>query len=455
MPEGGLHIALSVLKFGGSCLSNAEGLHKIKEILRSTPGEKAVVLSGIKDSTDLLKSYLTERSRHKLEEFRDRHVAIAQKALTDRSDLTSFTSFLDSELGHIKGMLAQDDEAVPRWVHDHVITDGERIAVHLLAAYLYRNGVPCTALTSEEAGIAAFGEFGSAEADLELTKANMTKRVQPLIDKGLVPFITGFYGILPDGKVATFGRNGSDYSAAVVARTLMASDLILYKDVPGFMSADPSVVPEAKVLSEITFEEAAELSSFGAKVIHHRTLDPIIGTRISLRVLDMNDPASGGTYLTSVRTGKPGDLSVTSKKGMTCLRLNVSISRSTPEVLCTACEVLSKRGMSPISIVTSHTSIGMMIGSEDSARAVMALEEATIRGVARIDAIPDLAIVGLVGGRLEDDPHLLGRCLGYLTEKGVKPRMSGSGGTRIAYYIIVEEKDVKESVRALHDACTK
>jgi aspartate kinase len=207
------------------------------------------------------------------------------------------------------------------------------------------------------------------------------------------------------------------------------------------------------VLSEITFEEAAELSAFGAKVIHHRTLDPIIGTRISLRVLDMNDPSSGGTYLTSVRTGKMGDLSVTSKKGMTCLRLNVSISRNTPEVLCTACEVLSKRGMSPISIVTSQTSIGMMIGSEDSARAVMAMDEATIKGVNRIDAIPDLAIVGLVGGKLEDDPHLLGRCLSSLRERGIRPRLSGSGGSRIAYYMIVEEKDAAEAVRALHATC--
>lgn len=434
-----------VLKFGGSCMSDPEGIRRIGEILSLVPGKKAVVLSAIKDSTDLLKSYLEERSRSIISDFRMRHSILASELLTEPSDREAFEGMLEWEMGRLRRLLDEDDEAVPLWVREHAITYGERLSVGLVCLYLNRMGIVSVPMSSEEAGIAAVGEFGTAEADLERTGLNVMKKVIPAMEDGKVPVITGFYGVLEDGRTATFGRNGSDYLAAVIARSVQASELLLYKDVKGFMSADPAIVPDAYMLDEITFEEGIELSHFGAKVLHPRTFSPLVGSGIPIRVLNMSDGPSGGTRMIGSREG-PGDIvSLASRDGVSLIVIDAG--KEAASILCAAYGVLSSRGIFPYSVSSSDGSVGIVLDPCEGPRAMLALEEAGIRRI-RIDE--DLAMIGIVGGRLRGDPSLLGRCLIDLIEGEIPVSMAGSGGTGTAYYLVVERMHLVDALRSLH-----
>lgn len=445
---------LQVLKFGGSCLSGADGFRKVQKVIRTVPGNKVVVLSAVKDATDLLMSYLEDRSRPKLALFRELHMNLAWELILDGLDIERFSDVLDAELNSVKELIGAEDEAVPGWVHDHIITCGERLSVKMMGLYLEGRGSAAVPLTSEEAGIAAMGEHGNAEADLEATRGPLRDKVFPLLLDGKVPVITGFYGMLPDGRAATFGRNGSDYSASVVASILQAGELVLYKDVKGFMSADPGIVPDARILGSVTFEEASELSRFGAKVMHPATFGPLMGTAITIRIADLNDLASPGTRMVGVRDGPGGEIGVASRKDLACIRLDASGKRAAPDILCEAYRALSVKGVEVLSVVMSQTSIGIMVPSKDRLKAIDSLEEATIGGRGRVRSEDGLALIGLVGERLEGDPALIGKCYLALSEAGIKARISGSGGTRTAYYLIVDGKDVQAAVRTLHGKCT-
>jgi len=435
-----------VLKFGGSCLSGADGLRRLGELLKGAEGGTIVVLSGVKDSTDMLESYIMERSRSRLASFAERHLDLARELLCDPGELDEFKAYLASEMLKLKGMLDEDDEAVPRWVREHAITYGERIAVNLAAIYLESIGVRCRPLRSEDAGIAAVGDFGRVEADLGSTCLNLRSSIGPLLEAGEIPLITGFYGILPDGKAATFGRNGSDYLASVVARCMGADEVVLYKDVRGFLSADPEIVPEARLLEEITFDEATELSRFGAKVVHPRTFEPLMGSGIPVRICDVEDPLSVGTRLVQSRDRWDGAISITSRLEVSCLRMAV---RDPGPVAAGALKALSGRGIQTLSVVPSRSSVGVLVGSADGPRAHVALEEASLVGVDRIGLEDDLAIVGLVGGDLKVRPDLLEACFFDLWRKSIPVRMAGSG-SESAFYVIVEEKDALDAVRVLH-----
>lgn len=422
--------------------------------IKGTSGKKVVVLSAIKDATDLLLSYLEDRSRPKLSRFREMHMDLAWALIVDGLDIERFSDALSSEMDSVMRSLGGEDEAVPGWVHDRLLTSGERLSVVLLGLYLESRGVPAVPLSSEDAHIKATGEHGNAEADLEATRGPLRDKVFPLLLEGKVPVITGFYGVLPDGRAATFGRNGSDYSASVVANILQAAELVLYKDVKGFMSADPSIVPDARILGTVTFEEASELSRFGAKVMHPATFGPLIGTPITIRISDLNDLASPGTRMVGARDGPGGEIGVASRKDLACIRLDANGKRAAPDILCEAYKALGVKGVEVLSVVMSQTSIGIMVPSNDRLKAIDSLEEATIGGRGRVRSEDGLALIGLVGERLEGEPGLIGRCYLALSEAGIKARISGSGGTRTAYYLIVDGKDAQAAVRTLHGKCT-
>jgi len=444
---------LQVLKFGGSCLSDAEGFKKVSKAVRATSGNKVVVLSAVKGATDLLMSYLEDRSRPKLALFREMHLNLAWELILDGLDIERFSEVLDSELNMVKGLIGGEDEAVPIWVHDRIITSGERLAVRMLGLYLECRGTASVPLTSEEAGIAAAGEHGNAENDPEATRGHLRDTVFPLLIDGKVPIITGFYGVLPDGRAATFGRNGSDYSASVVASILQARELVLYKDVRGFMSADPAIVPDARILGTVTFEEASELSRFGAKVMHPATFGPLIGTDITIRICDLTDPISPGTRMVGAREGVGGEIGVAFRTDLSCIRLDACGRRRASEILCEANRTLAIKGVEVLSVVMSQTSVGIMVPSKDRLKAVDSLEEANIGGRGRVRSEDGLALIGLVGERLGGDPALIGKCYLALSEAGIRARLSGSGGTRTAYYIIVDGMDAHGAVRTLHGKC--
>ena len=196
-------------------------------------------------------------------------------------------------------------EASPRAL-DAVASLGERMSVRLLTAIVKNGGIKAQAVESSEF-IITNDHFQNAHPDFKATTRKDTLLLNPLLDEGIVPITTGFIGATPEGVVTTLGRGGSDYSAAIIGAVLPADDVWIWTDVDGVMTTDPRIVSSARTLPEITYSEIAELAYYGAKVLHPKTIRPVIEAGIGLRICNTFNPSNPGTRLiANVKSnGKP------------------------------------------------------------------------------------------------------------------------------------------------------
>ena len=264
---------ITVMKFGGTSVGSAEALKRVANIVADKEGEKVVVVSAMSGITNYLVSIvdnpLTDLDGI-LEQFATKHLATAAQ-LFEGETLDEFRSEFEARMAGLRAAIEADRD--DPFYGDAVVSQGERFSSLLLAYVLRSMGHKSVALTSEDAGIVAVGQPMSGSADLLNTATGMTMKVKPLLAMGVIPIITGFYGVNSQKRPLTFGRGGSDYSAAVVANAIDADMLEIWTDVDGFMSADPRIIPDAVKIDEMNFGEAAELAYFGAKVLHPRTIE--------------------------------------------------------------------------------------------------------------------------------------------------------------------------------------
>ena len=277
---------ITVMKFGGTSVGSAEALRRVANIVVNTEGEKVVVVSAMSGVTNFLVALVEEPPQDMgqvIEQFRYKHIQEAQMLFED--DPAALEAFEADFAVRMKGFeeALGADRSSP-YYGDALMSQGERFSSLMLSHLLKSMGYPSIALTSEDAGICAVGNPHAGSADLTKTAMGMTMNVKPLLSEGLIPVITGFYGINDAGVPLTFGRGGSDYSAAVVANAIDAGTLEIWTDVDGFMSADPRIIPDAVKIDEMNFGEAAELAYFGAKVLHPRTIEPVRLKHIPLKV---------------------------------------------------------------------------------------------------------------------------------------------------------------------------
>ncbi|HSV42641.1 MAG TPA: aspartate kinase, partial [Methanomassiliicoccales archaeon] len=262
---------IKVMKFGGTSVGSLEAMERTAGIIMRDPSMKAVVVSAMSGVTNTLIA-LTKEGEGKtstvLRQLRQRHMDVAQSCLS-RELLDEYEPMLDERLKGLAEVLRSYHSAHRghdrKVIYDALSSWGERLSSLTMAFVLRSKGCKALALTSEEAGIVATGTPGNGSADLYSTSIELKARVLPLMEKGYVPVITGFYGIDDEGRPLTFGRGGSDYSGSVVANALDADAVEIWTDVDGFMTADPRMVPSAKTLEEMDYNEAAELAYFGAK----------------------------------------------------------------------------------------------------------------------------------------------------------------------------------------------
>ena len=286
---------ITVMKFGGTSVGSAEALNRVANIIANKDGEKVVVVSAMSGITNFLVSIvdnpLTDLE-NVLEQFEEKHLATAAQ-LFDGETMEEFRKEFDARMAGLRAAVAADRD--DPFYGDAVVSQGERFSSLILAYVLRSMGHKSVALTSEDAGIVAVGQPMSGSADLLNTATGMTMKVKPLLSMGVIPIITGFYGVNSQKKPLTFGRGGSDYSAAVVANAMDADLLEIWTDVDGFMSADPRIVEGAVKIDEMNFGEAAELAYFGAKVLHPRTIEPVRLKHIPLKVKNSFKPEEPGT----------------------------------------------------------------------------------------------------------------------------------------------------------------
>lgn len=445
-----------VVKFGGSNLKTREDIQKIVETVKLYNRPLVIVVSAFYGITN----YLTEGIRTVRRD--DAHISEMISYLKDmkratiedniHSDADKKEAYrliserLDQVERNLLGVHYIGD--IPNFIEDRVLSYGERLSSLLLALILKHKGFNAVECLPEEMGLMTDGEFSNGTINFEASAPS----VKSALAEDKIYVVPGFYGISLEGKITLLGRGGSDYSAAGIARCVEAESLDIWKDVNGFMTADPKIVEDARRVDSLNYTEAAELSYFGAKILHPRTVEPLESLNIPVRIFNIDGPKDSLTPL-SVITGnhlsqKPK--SVTYSDNFAILRVSGPGVGIKPGILARLTETLDRNQINIKSVVTSQTAINFYLESADLSRAVKsisAIEEKTIIQMTEID---DMSIVSLVGTGIVHEPKVAHRMLRALAEKEIHTQIVSLGASDVAAYVVVNRSDKKTAVEAVH-----
>jgi aspartate kinase len=286
---------------------------------------------------------------------------------------------------------------------------------------------------------------------LDATAKNICPRLRHMFDRGETPVVTGFFGRTADGHVTIFGRNGSDYSAAVVANALNADSLEIWKDVDGFMSVDPKIVKEAIAIESLSYDEAAELSYFGAQVLHPRTVEPARMKNITIYVKNVFRPELQGTAIKPSGVQKVhGIKSISFMKNMAIIKVYGAGAGYKAGVISDISGRLTEAGVNIYSAATSQTCVAFLTAKSDLAVAQRCLESSKRGVIERIETVDDIALLCVVGEGLGYEKGIAARVFTAVAKEGVSVNMISAGASLVAYHFTVERKDLDRTIRAIH-----
>jgi aspartokinase/homoserine dehydrogenase 1 len=458
---------LEVWKFGGASLADAAAIRKAAGLIAAAPGPVVVVASALGGVTDLLLDNARKAAAgnaksavHAAAEFLRRHREVAHELVSNGARRRQLLAVIDAaareykELTIAVGVLGHLE---PR-TSDVLVARGERVSAAVLAAAVTEAGRPATLVDAGEI-VETDGHHGGAAPSLEGTTRRAKRALRPLLTKRQTPVVPGFIGHGPDGTVTTLGRGGSDLTATLLARALGASAAVLWKDVPGILTADPRLVTDARLIPQLHHREAAEVAHYGAKVLHPRALIPIAGTRIVLRVRSFVDLDQPGTEVSARRSDRThpvkalaiirGQAVVTvAGKGMAgvhgiAARTFVAVDEE-------------RLSVSTIFQASSESSIGFTLPESEADRAVRAIKRAFQGELAsglvdNVTARSGMAVVAVVGDGMVGTPGVAARTFSSLAAAGVNVVAIAQGSSERNISFVVREPDVPEAVRRVHD----
>ena len=439
------------MKFGGTSVGSAEALNRVANIVANTDGERVVVVSAMSGVTNYLVSVVENPDidvDQVIEQFVNKHMIEAGKLL-DGELLDSFKEEFDARVEKMREAMNGNRE--DPYYRDNVVSQGERFSSLMLAYLLRKMGHESVAITSEDAGIVAVGNPLSGSADLNKTALGMGMKVMPLLAMGTIPIITGFYGAMADSRPLTFGRGGSDYSAAVVANALDADMLEIWTDVDGFMSADPRIVPNVVKIDEMTFGEAAELAYFGAKVLHPRTIEPVRLKHIPLKVRNSFKPEEPGTLIHHLRKSKNELLrSVAAKTDLAIITISSAEIAYRPAMVARIIESIAEIDVIIYSISTSLSTVAFLVHNND---VKITLKQLNGLGgdIERIDVKNDVALICAVGDNLLDKCGVSGDIFTAVKEAEANVEMISEGASDVSLNFVVPMGRVVDVVKTLHE----
>ena len=459
---------IDIHKFGGAALANADAIRNVIAIIAGDKSPKVVVASAMLRVTDELLALAhspgnVESSRSALRALCDRHTTVVRSLGVDDETLRADLGRSFDELDRLQSRFGPEGASTPA-VTDAFVSQGDRMGARVLAAALSTTGTQAQFIDAVDI-IRAEGPHGNATPDIARTIATANEVLRPLVDRGVVPVVPGFVGRSREGEVVTLGRGGSDLTATVLGRVLGAREVILWKDVPGLLTADPRVVPDARLIPTLHVREASELAYYGAKVLHPRSLIALEpGTRLVIR--PYSDPSAAGTEIVVERERRQGARrtrrpvkALTAISGQTLVTIAGNGMVGVPGVAARAFGALERAGVSVslISQASSEHSICMGIPSTASDVAAAALREAFAAELARreVDAIevrPDLATIAVVGLGMAGTPGVAARLFSALADEDVNIVAIAQGASELNISLVVEGNDAAKAQRAIHHA---
>lgn len=465
-----------VMKFGGTSVGSEDALARATQIIREARDvypRLVVITSAMSGVTDLLlKSALlaAQGDTVSLPEaesiMREKHFAAAEALIKDGDIREKTKGQINSLIESLVALCRAIEvlgEASPRAL-DAVASLGERMSVRLLSAVAEEAGIRVQAVESSEY-IVTNSHFQSANPDFPRTTRKTRECLNPLLDSGIVVLTTGFIGATPDGVITTLGRGGSDYSAGIIGSVLPADEVWIWTDVDGVMTADPRLVPSAKTLPEISYSEIAELAYYGAKVLHPKTIRPLVEAGIGLRICNTFNPSHPGTRLiANGNANGKGHQSEHVIKAVTAIRKQRLVTiegrgmLGVPGVAARAFSAVASTGTSVplITQASSEQSICFAIPTESADLVLQALQrnfaiEISERDIDRVWATEDVSIITVVGIGMRHTPGVAGRIFSQLGNKSLNVLAIAQGSSEVSISLVVDTADTECAVQTLHE----
>ena len=458
-----------VMKFGGTSVGTGVNIRNVADlVVKSSKKDRVTVvvsaLAGVTNSlinvAELAKKSDEKHIQAFSAELLKKHVEAISTAIKSKQVQKEVTEIVKNTIVELEKVLTgicYVGELTPK-SKDYVVSFGERLSAPIVWGALKDQGVETQWFTGKEAGIVTDSNFGEADPLMNFTTHLIRERIAPLLEKGVVPVVTGFIAANQDGVVTTVGRGGSDYTATILGVGLGADEVWNWTDVDGIMTTDPKIVPSAKMLLQLSYQEAAEMAIFGAKAMHPRALEPAIKEGIPVRIRSIFHPENQGTLIAKEPDGnaKEAVKAVAMIKDVAMLNVSGAGMVGAPGSYAKVFEVMGKNNINVMMISTaaSEANISMIIRRALLGRAISSLEIALLdRGglVSEISVEDDVAVIAVMGANMKGTLGVASKIFSTVAKKGINIRMIAQGSSELNISFVVKEKDGAAVVQAIHE----
>jgi aspartate kinase len=456
-----------VMKLGGTAVDSPDKVRHVAQLLKSYKkgNEIVCVVSAVRGMTDGLLSIsdsVKRGDKTSIDEFvkksTNTHIKIAEGAILDKklkSEALATVKKIISELEDVLDGIVLLGEVTVKSL-DYLMSFGERLSTPIVSFALQDIGIKSEPLTGKDAGLLTDSNFGEARPLMDTTKLRVSHKLEPMLKQDIMPVVTGFIGADQYGNITTIGRGGSDYTATIIAASIGAKEVWLWSDVDGLMTADPKLVNDAQVLKEVSFAEAMEMALFGAKYMHPRALEPVIDTKIPIRIRNTFNVKHTGTIITQ----NPSKESQKIVKSVSVIRHTALIDVSgggmvgAPGTAAKIFDTLAKNriNITMISQSPSESSISMVVRKTDLDKATTTLELSLLgKVIKQINVNDDVAVIAVVGSGMRGIKGVAAKIFGAVAKYGINVIMIAQGSSELNLAFVVNDSDCEQAVRALHD----
>ena len=455
-----------MLKFGGTSLSSPKDIRDVaKSIISFTKNNEIVVVcsavGGVTDDLILISRMIEQRKKNDVVKTLDKvikkHKQLANQTIKNSKIKKQLLEKLDTDVSELRELvsgLTLLKEVSPRSL-DYLVSFGERLSDDLVSYTLQDLKKKSTALNGKEVGIITDSNFGESRPLMDTTRIRISKTLGSLLSKKIIPVVGGFAGADQHGNITTFGRGGSDYTATIIASCINADEIWLMSDVAGLMTADPKLVKNAKLLKEVSYDEAIEMALFGAKQIHPRTFEPLLSRKIPMRIRSTFDIKNPGTIVTASPSSaiKKTVKCVSAIRNIGLMGISGGIMFASPGSASMVFSVLAEKKINVIMVSSnpSEASISIVVKKPDLEKAVNTLEMNLLGKIIKnIEITQNASIIAVIGSGMKGTVGIASKVFSAVQKRKVNVIMIAQGSSELNLAFVVKDSDCKSVIESLH-----
>jgi len=447
-----------IIKFGGSNLRSSSDIEELYNVLNYYERPVIVVMSAFYGVTDQLENVIRSsgnilnKGKRLINYLWEYKTGIIDEVIQN----SRLKDDLKEELANRLESLEKSIFAVhcigdlPDFLEDEILSYGERLSSVIFSGFLRSKGFNCKELLPEDIPFITDGVFGKASVNYELNASAIQEKLN-----GSSYIIPGFYGVSKQGKITLLGRGGSDYLAACIANCVNAKSLDVWKDVNGFMSADPEYIDNPWELEFLSYDEASEIAYFGSEILHPRTAEPLRSKDIPINIYNIRDFSNWPSPHTFIsHNGSVSNQvikSISHSNSFAIIRFAGSGVGAKPGVLAHITRLFDQNRINIKSVLTSQIAINVLLEKDDVQAAMALLENDDIETVESISIKDDIAVIAAVGEGLVHYEGIASEIFTAVAEKGINVQLICFGASPVALYFVVENTKRLEAVKAIHN----